>query len=88
MAPHTLLRVVNRARRLAASRLGAVEPRARSEADCDVRFAPTIRHVAELHARHPPQVGQLQGGGERRSGIHTTKLPGRPHPLTGFTRIK
>lgn len=73
---------------LAASHLGAVEAQARPEADRNVQFASTVRIVEELHARHPPRVGQLQDGGERRSSIHTTKPPESPHHLTGFTHIK
>lgn len=38
--------------------------------------------------RHHPRVGQLQGGSEQRSGIHTTKLPERPHLRSSFTHPK
>ena len=67
------------ARRLPASRLWAVEARARPEANRDVQLASAVRPVAELHARHTPRVRQLQGGGEQRSRIHTTKLADRHH---------
>ena len=88
VAPHPFPGIVRRARRLAASRLGAVETRAGRETDRDMQFAFAVRPVAELHARHPPRVGQLQGGGEQRSGIHTTKLPERPRRQSAFTHTK
>lgn len=68
--------------------LGAVEPRARPEADRDVRLASAVRPVTEFHPRHHPRVGQLQGGSEQRSGIHTTKLSERPHLRSSFTHPK
>ena len=79
---------IHRARRLAAPRLGAVESRAERETDRDVQLAFAVRPVAELHARHHPRVEQLQGAGEQRSGIHTTKLPERPHRQSAFTHTK
>ncbi|WP_394895356.1 hypothetical protein, partial [Bifidobacterium longum] len=44
--------------------------------------------VTELHARHPPRVRQLQGGGEQRRGIHTPKLPDQHHPPDPLTHTK
>ena len=68
--------------------LGAVEPRARPEADRDARLASAVRPVAKFNPRHHPRVGQLQGGSEQRSGIHTTKLPERPHLRSSFNHPK
>lgn len=72
VTPRAFRRVARRARRLPAYRPGAVEARARPEADHDMQLAPAVRPVAELHARHTPRAGQPQGGGEQRSRIHTT----------------
>ena len=77
MPPHALPRVMRRARLLTAFRFGTAEARTRLEADRDVQLAFAVRPVAELHCRHLPRVGRLQGGGEQRSGIHTTKLADR-----------
>ena len=47
--------------------------------DRDMQFPSAVLLVTELHARHPPRVRQLQGGGEQRRGIHTPKLPDQHH---------
>ena len=88
VTPHALPHVMHRACLLTAPGLGAVEARARLEADRDMQFAFAVLPVAELHARHTPRAGQLQGGGEQRSGIHTTKLADRYHHTTGLTHTK
>ena len=79
MPPHALPRVMHRTRGLAAPRFRAGEPRTRREPDRDMQFPPAVLLVTELHARHPPRVRQLQGGGEQRRGIHTPKLPDQHH---------
>lgn len=79
MPPHALPRVMHRTRGLAAPRFRAGEPRTRREPDRDMQFPSAVLLVAELHARHPPRVRQLQGGGEQRRGIHTPKLPDQHH---------
>lgn len=77
---------MHRTRGLAAPRFRAGEPRTRREPDRDMQFPSAVLLVTELHARHPPRVRQLQGGGEQRRGIHTPKLPDQHHhppdPLT------
>ena len=79
MAPHPLPHVMHRARVLLASRLRAVETRARPVSDRDMRL-PTARvGITELHIGDAPGVGELQGGGEQHRGIHTTKLVDRHH---------
>ena len=80
MPPHALPRVMHRTRGLAAPRFRAGEPRTRREPDRDMQFPSAVLLVTELHARHPPRVRQLQGGGEQRRGIHTPKLPDQHHP--------
>lgn len=79
MPPHALPRVMHRTRGLAAPRFRAGEPRTRREPDRDMQFPSAVLLVTELHARHPPRVRQLQGGGEQRRGIHTPKLPDQHH---------
>ena len=70
---------MHRTRGLAAPRFRAGEPRTRREPDRDMQFPSAVLLVTELHARHPPRVRQLQGGGEQRRGIHTPKLPDQHH---------
>ena len=70
---------MHRARLLTAFRFGTAEARAGRERYVDMQFAFAVRPIPELHCRHLPRVGQLQGGGEQRSGIHTTKLADRHH---------
>ena len=85
MPPHALPRVMHRTRGLAAPRFRAGEPRTRREPDRDMQFPSAVLLVTELHARHPPRVRQLQGGGEQRRGIHTpqtTRPAPPPDPLT------
>ena len=59
VTPHALPHVMHRACLLTAPGLGAVEARARLEADRDMQFAFAVLPIAELHARHTPRVGQL-----------------------------
>lgn len=88
MPPHALPRVMHRTRGLAAPRFRAGEPRTRREPDRDMQFPSAVLLVTELHARHPPRVRQLQGGGEQRRGIHTPKLPDQHHPPDPLTHTK
>lgn len=77
---------MHRTRGLAAPRFRAGEPRTRREPDRDMQFPSAVLLITELHARHPPRVRQLQGGGEQRRGIHTPQTtrpaPPPPDPLT------
>ena len=90
MPPHALPRVMHRTRGLAAPRFRAGEPRTRREPDRDMQFPSAVLLVTELHARHPPRVRQLQGGGEQRRGIHTpqTTRPAPPPPPDPLTHTK
>lgn len=84
VTPRAFHRVIYRARCLPASRIGTVETRAGPVSNRDVRLPPTRVGIAELYARHPPWVRQLQGGGEQHRGIHATKTTrpsSPPNPL-------
>lgn len=71
--PRAFHRVMYRARRLPAFRLGTVETGAGPVANHDARLPPTRVGIAELHIGDVPGVDELQGGGEQHRGIHATK---------------
>ena len=84
VTPCAFHRVMYRASRLPASRLGTVEAGAGPVSNRDVRLPPTRVGIAELHIGDVPGVDELQGGGEQHGGIHATKttLPSSlPNPL-------
>src|SRR5664280_630622 len=57
MPPGLLRRVMHRARRLGASRLGAAEPGAPREVQPKIESTSLL---VELHRGHPPRLGQTQ----------------------------
>ena len=84
VTPRAFHRVMHRARRLPASRLGTVETGAGTVSNRDARLPPTRIGIAELHIGDAPGIDELQGGGEQHRGIHATKttLPSSPpNPL-------
>lgn len=77
-------RVMYRARRLPASRLGTVETGAGPVSDRDARLPPTRVGIAEPHIGDVPGFDGLQGGGGQHRGIHVTKTTrpsSPPNPL-------
>lgn len=74
MPPHTLTHVMRRARLL-----GAVEPRARPEADRDVRLASAVRPVAEFHPR------TIHGSGNCKAEVNGEAVSISPNYLNVLT---
>jgi len=80
MPPGLLRRVMHRARRLGASRLGAAEPGAPREVQ--PKIEPTSLLV-ELHRGHPPRLGQTQRRPEHLVQIQPVQQAHRPRRPPG-----